>query len=597
MVCTTLNRSLAWLFCTCSLLAAPQLYAQTEVRSTPTGFQLYRNGAPYSVRGVGGTDQLELLAELGGNSIRTWSTDNLGEILDAAERHGLTVCAGIWLGHERHGFDYQDETAVLRQLDTALASVRKYKNHPALLMWGIGNEMEGAGTNPSIWYAVDHIAREIKEVDPNHPTMTVIAELGDHKLASIERVCPHIDIVGINSYGGISTLAERVAGSRLSKPYLVTEHGPLGPWETEKTPWGAAIESSSTIKAKRYAAGYQATAIADSQHCLGTYAFLWGHKQETTATWFGMLLPDGARLQAADELSRLWTGQALSNRCPQITRLTAVPEGRLKPGTQVKAEVSASAPENDTLKYEWQLCQDSLQIGIGGDRQAGEQPFADAVVSEGASATVTMPEGGGGYRLFVTVRDGKGTAAVANIPFYVDAPVKMIPARRASLPFVLYGGTSDQQSYWPSGYMGNASAVVMTADCSTNPQEGQTCMKVEYRSSSDWGGVLWQSPANDWEGQQPGGLDLSAAKELTFWARGQDGGELVNFVIGGLDGPGPYRDTTRVELADVSLTTQWKQYHIPLTGRDLSRIKTAFGWSAAAQGRPLTFYLDGIEYR
>ena len=73
------------------------------------------------------------------------------------------VCVGLWLGHPRHGFDYQNEAAITKQLEQCLEVVRKYKDHPAVLLWGIGNEMEEDGRNPAIWYAIDHIAREIQE--------------------------------------------------------------------------------------------------------------------------------------------------------------------------------------------------------------------------------------------------------------------------------------------------------------------------------------------------------------------------------------------------------------------------------------------------
>ena len=61
---------------------------------------------------------MEALAAAGANSVRTWSTDGAGDILDEAPRHGLTVTVGIWLGHERHGFDYGNAEAVAR--DTVL---------------------------------------------------------------------------------------------------------------------------------------------------------------------------------------------------------------------------------------------------------------------------------------------------------------------------------------------------------------------------------------------------------------------------------------------------------------------------------------------
>ena len=241
--------------------------------------------------------------------------------------------------HERHGFDYQNQKSVVNQLETSLAAIRKYKNHPAVLMWGIGNEMEGAGNNPAIWYAVDHIARECKRIDPHHPTMTVIAELGESKVQNIERFCPHIDIIGVNSYGGLPSMAKRYRATGGTKPYIVTEFGPRGPWEVGKTPWGSPLEASSTAKAAHYAAGYHKSVSEQRDLCLGSYAFLWGQKQETTATWFGMLLPDGSRLAPVDVMTHLWTGSLPKNRCPQIGSLTLSSDTQLKPGQKIRARL------------------------------------------------------------------------------------------------------------------------------------------------------------------------------------------------------------------------------------------------------------------
>jgi hypothetical protein len=412
----------------CLLLVAASWFAEasepsrTLVLTSEGAHRLIRNGQPFFVKGVGGHTHLAELAASGGNSIRTWGTDGLDEILDEAHRHGLTVTVGLWLGHERHGFDYQDQTAVARQLDTCREAVRKYKDHPALLMWGVGNEMEGAGTNPAIWHAVDQIAREIKRIDPDHPTMTVIAELGKDKIQNIERFCPNIDIVGVNSYGGITSLGPRYREAGGTKPYIITEFGPPGPWEVGKTGWGSPIEMTSTAKGEWYADGYRTAVTAQQGLCLGSYAFYWGHKQETTATWFGMLLPNGLRLAAVDAMVEAWTGAPPDNLCPRITSLEADRTRKLRPGQTVEAKVSATDPENDRLTFRWVLRSDSGKIGSGGDPQAEEDLFAGTVSAAGPAAKVTMPQGGGGYRLFAYVSDGKGGAAVANVPLYVEAP-------------------------------------------------------------------------------------------------------------------------------------------------------------------------------
>jgi len=405
-----------------SCAADPPELGTTRVRSDGATHSLIRNGQPYFIRGAGGRTHLDRLVAAGGNSIRTWGADGLGEILDEAHRHGLTVCVGLWLGHERHGFDYHDRTAVREQLEASVEVVRRFKDHPAVLMWGIGNEMEGDGTNPAIWRAVEDIAREIKRIDPAHPTMTVIAELGNDKVQSIERWCPSIDIVGVNSYGGLMTVGERYRAAGGSKPYIVTEFGAPGPWEVGTTPWGSPLEMSSTEKAEWYAQGYQ-RAVADQPGlCLGSYAFYWGNKQETTATWFGMLLPDGSRLGAVDAVVEAWQGAPPDNLCPRILALDADRTARLRPGATVTARVAASDPEDDPLTFRWVLRSDAGTIGTGGDFQASEASYDAAVSVSGPSATVTLPERPGGYRLFAYVFDGAGGAAVANVPLQVEGP-------------------------------------------------------------------------------------------------------------------------------------------------------------------------------
>lgn len=454
--------------------------------------QLLRNGKPYSIRGVGGDSHLKSLSAAGGNSIRTWNADGLEKTLDDAHKNGLSVCVGLWIGHERHGFDYQNESAILKQLDKCLAAVRKHKDHPAVLIWGIGNEMEGAGNNPAVWYAINHIAREIKAIDRNHPTMTVIAELGENenKVRSIGRFCPDIDIVGINSYGGIGSIAQRYNKAGVDKPYVVTEHGPNGPWEVGKTAWDSAIEASSTEKAKSYSRGYRSTVADPKGSCLGTYAFLWGNKQETTATWFGMLLPDGTRLGAVDEMTEAWTGKPPRNRCPAIESVKVSATEKLKPGQKLKATLTASDAEGDPLKVKWILRQDSARVSTGGDFQESESSFKDAVTSNGTSANVVVPNGGGAYRLFAYVRDGQGGAAVANVPLFVDAPIIPVAAAKVKLPFAVYGDDV-KPPYAASGYMGNAEAINMVHDSGDNPKSGRTCLMVEYSANDNWGGVLW----------------------------------------------------------------------------------------------------------
>ena len=576
---------------------SPQ-HSMVTIQLENTKHQLMVNGQPFLVKGVGGEGNFKRLTEMGGNAIRTWGTDRLGETLDEAQKHGLMVCAGIWLEHQRHGFSYQNAASVSQQLERSLAAVRKHKDHPALLMWGVGNEAEGEGNDPSVWYAINHLAREIKKIDPNHPTMTVIAELGvnENKLKNIERFCEDIDLVGVNSYGGIESVPERYKKSGIKKPYLITEHGPLGPWEVGKTAWGSPYERTSTEKGEFYAKGYSANVVGNSGTCLGAFSFLWGNKQETTATWFGMFLPDGTRLAASDAIGAAWSGLQPPNQCPKIDSITVGKSDQIKAGETIQASLVVEDPEDDALQIEWVLRADSGTIGVGGDQQDGEADFPKAIAGTGTNVSVTLPESPKTFRLFAYVRDGQGGAAVANVPLRVGGMIKLSNKMEPrKLPYPVFEETDNESVYVPSGYMGNAAAIKM-ATVANGAKRGENCLQVEYLSGDAWGGILWQSPAEDWDGLKPGGANLTGATELEFWAKGQSGGETVNFVFGVLDGNQPYRDTAKGELKDIVLTKDWNRYSIPLRGLDLRQIKTGFGWSLAGQGKPVKFFLDGVRY-
>lgn len=569
-----------------------------RVVKTESTYELQREGKPYFIKGAGGEKFLDKLAAAGGNSIRTWGPDRLDTLLDEAHKQGLTVTVGIWLGHERHGFNYNDADQVSEQYERARKIIERYKDHPAVLLWGIGNEMEGYanGDNAAIWSAVNNIATLAKKLDPNHPTMTVVAEIGGDRVKNIHRLCPDLDIVGINSYGGAATLPERYRKAGGTKPYIVTEFGPAGSWETKKNAFGAFTELTSTEKAERYKTVYRSAIEGAKGQCLGSYAFLWGNKQEATATWFGMLLPDGTRLGAVDALTECWTGKAPKNRCPSIESLTLSGSGEVDPGATVKAELKASDPEGDPLTVRWVLQREPFAYGAGGDAEEVPPTFADAILkSDTKGAEVRLPKDGGGYRLFAYVTDGQGGGAVANVPLRVKGETPLPKARRAELPLIIYDEANrEKPAYIPAGWMGNAKALRLNPECADNPHAGKTCIRVEYRGKEGWGGIIWQNPPGDW-GDVPGGFDLSGAKTLTFWARGEQGGEAVTFLLGVLGKEKKFADSASAKLDAIKLTKEWKEYRIDLSGKDLARIKTAFGFSLAAQGQGVVFYLDDIK--
>ncbi len=584
-----------------SLLVAASACARVELVEQRGEPQLIVDGQPFYIQGAGGDGDKALLKASGGNAFRTWGVgDDTPAKLDEAERLGLKVALGIWLQHDRHGFDYDDDAAVQQQFEDAKAAVLRFKDHPALLMWGVGNEMEeyGPTTNPKVWQAVNDIAEMIHEVDGQHPTMTVIAEIGGDRLESIETLCPAIDIVGINTYGGVTSIPQRYAALRdegkITKPYVVAEFGPPGTWEIGRNAWDVPEELSSTQKAQIYTDAY--AALKADPHCLGSFAFVWGSKQEATATWFGMFLPDGSRLAAIDAMTLAWSGQPSPNLVPRIDRLEILGSPQVQPGSTVSAELGVTDPQGDALEVEWVLFEEMEVFESAGDFRPTPPTFPEAITqASNEGVTLTMPQRPGNYRLFAYVRDGQGGAAVANAPLRVlSEDREALRGLPIQLPLVLYGDDTQGTPYTPSGYMGEAGAVAMDQNAGDRPRSGATCLEVRYDRNDAWAGVVWQHPANDW-GDAEGGFDLTAADHLTFWARGQRGGEQVKFGFGLIGNDKPFYDTGKGEIA-VTLTPDWQRYQIPLDGRDMACIKTGFYWTLAGSGAPVTFYLDDIAY-
>ena len=150
-----------------------------------------------------------------------------------------------------------------------------------------------------------------------------------------------------------------------------------------------------------------------------------------------------------------------------------------------------------------------------------------------------------------------------------------------------------------------------------NPAAGRSCIRCcQTVEKNDWGGWIF---LNGWlpegettpqlndgsvEGQ---GLDLTGTQSLTFMARGEKGGEKVEFYTCGFgrDEKGravvPYPDSAeKKSLGTVTLTKNWKEYTIKLKGMDMSSVACGFGYVAAggkAKAGTLIFYLDEIRFR
>ena len=397
-----------------------------EVAQVDGGFTLLRDGKPYLVKGggVSGVD-LGTVAARGGNSVRTWGVENAREILEEAHRHGLTVSLGLPVAAERFGFDYDDPASIAEQRQNVEDAVNRYKDHPALLAWIIGNELDMGFTNPRVYNEVNELSRRIHELDPNHPTTTTISAIDEEMVALVRERAPDLDFISLQAYGALALMPKAISYLR-SGPFMITEWGPLGHWEVGKTRWGAPIEQDSTEKARHYLNGYRTLIEPFLGPGLGSYAFLWGQKQERTHTWFSLFTETGESTTAVDVLQFAWTGRAPANQAPtleslRLARRPATDSVRLRAGRSYQAKVVVADPDGDPVTYRWRVKPESTETVVGGDLEAGIGDLEGVFAGDTNQAEVTMtaPDTPGEYRLFVMVFDGHGHAAHANIPFLV----------------------------------------------------------------------------------------------------------------------------------------------------------------------------------
>jgi hypothetical protein len=423
--------AVAFLLLACVAGAVPASADPVPVEVVQQGerFVLLRGGEPYVIEGagIGGADEraMDKLAAHGGNSFRTWSTADGQRVLDAAERHGLTVALCLDLARERHGFDYDDEAAVRAQLERFREEVLKYKDHPALLAWIIGNEPNLEFTNPKVFDAIDEISRMIHALDGRHPTTTALAGFDAELARLVEERSPDLDFISIQFYGGLLGLPRILEETGYDGPYVVSEWGAIGWWEVERTAWGAPLEQDSSAKAQSYRTAWETVLASDRTRLLGSYVFLWGQKQERTPTWFGMFLADGTATEVVDFMHYAWNGEWPDNRTPRIEGAwldgrTATEGVALTAGEIVEARVAASDPDGDALEYRWEVLRETTATTTGGDPEPVPEAMPGLIEPAGGPRVrLRAPDAPGAFRLYVYVYDGAGHAGHANIPFLV----------------------------------------------------------------------------------------------------------------------------------------------------------------------------------
>lgn len=221
---------------------------------------LWVEGRPFTVKGVGYqpvpigypisratldflyTDpcilerDIPLLRAMNVNTVRTWSQlPDSNAFLDALYNDGVDpiyVIMGYWVPLYS-GFDYGDPANISALQNDFAAYVNRFKDHPAVLAWGIGNENNLVYEGPlQEWYSLANTLAEtayVQEGAAYHPTLIVnggLADLGDVDQGSDDASLDFVDVWGHNIYLGDSGQCYFDYFNLISaKPAIVTEFG------------------------------------------------------------------------------------------------------------------------------------------------------------------------------------------------------------------------------------------------------------------------------------------------------------------------------------------------------------------------------------
>ncbi|MBU0510077.1 MAG: hypothetical protein KKD28_12420 [Chloroflexi bacterium] len=279
---------------------------------TISGRQILVNGDPFTVKGVGyaptpiGGDpetttphgdyftpdysaiynrDLPLLRQMGANTIRIWGwkyNGNHSDFLDAAHNNGtrtIYVIVSYWLDASRDISDPTVRQAIVAEFTQMVAI---HKNHPAVLMWAIGNELNAPwmfGDSDDLFSLIDEMAQaaHMEEGDEYHPVTTPLADTDlINTIANRDLEVPNLDMWSVQVYRGSSfgsLFSDYTAVSY--KPLVITEYG-IDAYDDENVD---EYENLGMSHQATYAESLWNEIVANSEVCSGgsimTYSDEW----------------------------------------------------------------------------------------------------------------------------------------------------------------------------------------------------------------------------------------------------------------------------------------------------------------------------------
>lgn len=170
-------------------------------------------GAAFNVRAA--ERQLEILREMGCNAIRMAHNPPAPELLDLTDKMGFLVFNEIFDSWERKKTPHDFHLIFPEWSEPDLRSfIRRDKNHPSIVIWGIGNEVGEQYTGDEGAAVAQRLYNIVKEEDATRPVTSAM------NFAKPDMALPKVlDIISLNYQGeGIRQAPEFEGTDRIRTP-------------------------------------------------------------------------------------------------------------------------------------------------------------------------------------------------------------------------------------------------------------------------------------------------------------------------------------------------------------------------------------------
>ena len=612
------------------LISSSASAADFEIR----GDKFYLKGQPFFINAVGyapwrpgqwpGTDSVSigvidydfnLIKKAGFNTIRTWEALEPEE-LKLAQKHGLYVIQGIWLDPKHDLSDWQWQNFQLHKVKDIVQYTKPFSN---VLFYLILTEP----TTQAIVYAgkeeTNAFFKRIKEsvqlVDKRPVSMDSWVPVGFMDYSIWDIVTFNIFMFIPESINKVIEFKNQVRffkdNCAKNKPLFIGETGGFSISPTSKNGIGYGGNTEQQQAAGDIASIEQAIKSGAAGVTTVSWIDTWHYPKDPSThdnepwKWDGLLAfekkddPWGRLRFVYFEMEKFF-----QQKLPQI-----VDQFYKHPNVfYSKASIKITAV-NDIFDLKDQV---SVKISATLDGK----PLANKKVKYGFFIEYHWQETFG-----EVMTDAKGEAkAICPLPLEPDSGYVLAFAsfeeqskQAYDLKYLKIRFLKDRGKYFyvykdhfhplnhfiPSGWTGEYKQLSFEDDYK-EAYSGDSSIRITYRPSankSEFSGLYWLNPLNNW-GMIKGGYNLTGKTSLTFWARGEKGGERISQFIAGAVQVNQYQDSSTTWLSGVTLTKDWKQYKIDLTGKDLSSISGGFALIILAANNPngCVFYLDDIKY-